>query len=85
MLGPPMSQSRNNTEGSQQESALRDNNRSPNNKEPESLVQQWRQSESQTITVGLRGPVRIPLRSRQDTEAEADSTHALCTSPLPTR
>ncbi len=39
VLGPPMSQSRNNREGSQYESVLDNNNRSPNNKESESLVQ----------------------------------------------
>jgi len=38
VLGPPMSQSRNNREGSQYESVWEDNNRSPNNKEPESSV-----------------------------------------------
>ncbi len=39
VLGPPMSQSRNNREGGQYESVLEDNNRSPNNKELESSVQ----------------------------------------------
>ncbi len=38
VLGPPMSQSHNNREKSQYESVLGDNNRGPNNKEPESSV-----------------------------------------------
>ncbi len=49
-----MSQSRNNREGSQYESVLEDNNRGPNNKEPESFSDTMRSVRvTETITTGL--------------------------------